>query len=312
MAQIEIKVSGRIPKYFFGVLKEKYREEIKLALQYCNLDVVETENEFLGKVLALTLEGAWGDDPAEEFYKAISEEDLKKLPKFNELINDFIAGNESHFQMIDCLFDSPDLRKYGSYNRISLFEDNALITISNYITNEIIVEETSLADFILGGQETLWAEDIEEGTIGYEDLIRLNEFRSKNVDFGFDAKSESFTWYKNKLGATFLCTELGYPELENFFSANPEEEQVTIYFDDITNWTFLVDTEGEEFDFKNLIFVDYAGAQEFRNTDSVIFSHIFYKNNHIKPVENWIRDKGITLMYGDVSGTYSLSFFLYQ
>jgi hypothetical protein len=36
MAQIQINVSGRIPKYFFGVLNEKYRDEVKESLQYCN------------------------------------------------------------------------------------------------------------------------------------------------------------------------------------------------------------------------------------------------------------------------------------
>ena len=73
MAEIEINVSGRIPKYFFGVLDEKYRDEVKEALQYCNEDV-ETENDFLNLVFNLTLDG-WGD-PKEALFNAISKEDL--------------------------------------------------------------------------------------------------------------------------------------------------------------------------------------------------------------------------------------------
>jgi len=84
MAQIEINVSGRIPKYFFGVLNEKYRDEVKESLQYCNEDV-ETENDFLNLVFSLTLDG-W-DDPKEALFNAISKEDLEKLPNFNELVN---------------------------------------------------------------------------------------------------------------------------------------------------------------------------------------------------------------------------------
>ena len=80
MAEIEINVSGRIPKYFIGVLDEKYRDEVKEALQYCNEDV-ETENDFLNLVFNLTLEG-WGD-PKEALFNAISKEDLEKLPNFN-------------------------------------------------------------------------------------------------------------------------------------------------------------------------------------------------------------------------------------
>jgi hypothetical protein len=51
---------------------------------------------------------------------------------------------------------------------------------------------------------------------------------------------------------------------------------------------------------KNLTFVSYSGAEEFRNSAcEIIFSHLFYKNRLIQPDENWSRDKGISLMYGE-------------
>lgn len=311
MAKIEITVSGRIPKYFFGALNEKYREEIKEALQYCNDEEIETENEFLERIFALTLDG-W-DDPKEDLYNTISKENLEKLPNFNELVNDFIENGGSHYEMIDCLFDSVSMYKYGSNYGVSFFEDDAYITVKNCETDEVLVEESKLEDFISGGQETMWAEEVEEGGDGYEDLVRINEFRLKNNDFGFEPESDYFSWHKNELGATFLSTSLDYPELEEFFKSHPHEEQATVYFDDITEWTFFVDTEDEEFDFKNLTFVSYSGAEEFRNSAcDIVFSHLFYKNELINPDENWIRDKGITLMYGESRGLESLRFFLYQ
>ncbi|NDF16392.1 MAG: hypothetical protein EB079_00285 [Verrucomicrobia bacterium] len=104
-----------------------------------------------------------------------------------------------------------------------------------------------------------------------------------------------------------------YSELSEFEESQPKEEQVTIYFDDITNWTFYIDTQDEEFDMKNLTFVSDPGTEEFRNSAcDLVFSHLFYKNEIIEPDENWIRDKGITLMYGESRGLEDLGFFLYQ
>jgi hypothetical protein len=304
MAQIEINVSGRIPKYFFGVLREEYRDEVKEALQYCNEDV-ETENDFLNLIFSLTLDG-W-DNPQEALFNAISKEDLEKLPKFNELVNDFIENGGSHFEMIDCLFDNPDLSKYGSYYGISFFENDAQISV--LVNDETLVEEVSLKDFCNG--ETFWAEEVEEGTEEYKDVQKITEFKSVNSDFGFDPEDDYYNWNKNEAGVTFLSSQLMYPELDEFTESHPREEQVTIYFDDITTWSFYIDTEDEEFDMKNLTFVSYPGAEEFRNSAcDIVFSHLFYKNELIQPDENWIRDKGITLMYGESRGLDRLDFFI--
>jgi hypothetical protein len=122
MAKIKINVSGRIPKYFFGVLNEKYRDEVKESLQYCN-DDVETENDFLNLVFSLTLDGP--NEPKEELFNVISKEDLEKLPNFNELVNNFIENGGSHFEIIDCLFDNPDLKE------ISTYSNNKYISVPN-------------------------------------------------------------------------------------------------------------------------------------------------------------------------------------
>jgi hypothetical protein len=306
MAQIEINVSGRIPKYFFGVLNEKYRDEIQEALEYCGEDV-ETANDFLNLIFSLTLD-SW-NDPQEELFNVISKEDLEKLPNFNELVNDFIENGGSHYEMIDCLFDSPDLSQYGSYYGVSFFEDDAQISIVDVENEQTLVEETSLKEFSDG--ETFWAEDVEEGTEEYNDVQRINEFKSENSEFGFDSEDDYYSFHKNEAGVTFLSSELSYPNLSEFTESHPIDEQVTIYFDDITTWSFYIDTEDEEFDMKNLTFVSYPGAEEFRNSScEIVFSHLFYKNELIKPDENWIRDKGITLLYGESRDLERLDFLL--
>jgi len=308
MAQIEINVSGRIPKYFFGVLNEKYRDEIQEALEYCGEDV-ETANDFLNLIFSLTLDG-W-NDPQEELFNVISKEDLEKLPNFNELVNDFIENGGSHYEMIDCLFDSPDLSQYGSYYGVSFFEDDAQISIVDVENEQTLVEETSLEEFCNG--ETFWAEEVEEGSEEYKDVQRITEFKSANSDFGFDPDDDYYSWNKNEVGVTFLSSQLMYPELEEFLESNPIEDQVTIYFDDITTWSFYIDTEDEDFDMKNLTFVSYKGSEEVRNSAcEQVFNHLFYKNELIEPEENWIRDKGISLMYGERGGSDTLGFFLYQ
>jgi hypothetical protein len=305
MAQIEITVSGRIPKFFFGALNERYKEEIKEALQYCSEDI-KTENDFLNLIFDLTLDGF--NDPQEALFNAISKEDLEKLPNFNELVNNFIKRDEGHFQMIEWLFDYPNMEEYGFYYGISFFENDAYITIKNSETDEVLTEETRLSDFISGDQEQIWAEEVKEGDEGYEDLQKINQLKSENPNFGF-SEDDYFRWYKNELGSMFLSDQLSYPNLVKFTEENPREEQVTIYFYDISEWTFFIDTENEDFDFKNLTFVSYPGAEEFR--DGIIFSHLFYKNQPIVADENLIRDKGITLLYGESRGLNRLDFFLY-
>ena len=301
MAKIEIKLSGRIPKYFFGVLKDKYKEEAKEALQYCN--DIKTENDFLNLIFALTLDGI--NDPKEALFNAISKEDLEKLENFNELVMSFIESGEGHYQMIDCLFDSPCLTKYGSYYGISFFETDAQISIIE--NDRALVEETSLEDFI-SDAETIWVEEVEEGTEEHKDLLRINQFRSE-TSFGFDPNDEYYSWRKNEAGATFLSSQLLYSELDEFANDNPIDQQATIFFDDITDWTFYIDTEGEDFDMKDLTFVSYPGAEEFIS-DNIVFSHLFYKNEVIVPDENCIRDKGISLMYGKSRGLARLDFFI--
>lgn len=308
MSKVKIEITGRIPKYFFGALKEEFRLEIKQALDLSN-GSVETENDFVNLIFNLALDGL--DDAKERIYNCISKENLESLPNLNRVVNE---KHDNHFHLIDRLFDSPRLSKYGSEYGISFFEDDANISISNENNNEGIVQETTLQEFSNAPIDGFWGEEVEEGGEGFEDLQRINELISSNVDFGFSVDDGlCFGWEKNEMGCTFLDCELNYPDLEEFLNSNEESNQVTIYFDDITNWTFVIDTKDQDFDAKNLTFVNYRPSEEFRNSArEIIFSHLFYKNDLILPEENLVRDKGITLTYGDSRELESLNFFLNQ
>lgn len=304
MAQIEISISGRIPKYFFGVLKEEYREEIKEALRYCD-EIIETENDFLNYVFNLFGEVCCGmhdkNNSAEvvveknpEIFSVISEDNLKKLPNFYSLVRDFIDYGGSHFEMIGRLFDSPELYKYGSLYGLIFFEDDAKISIMDYNTDEYLLEETYLSEFTKSNYNKSYEESIK-------DSIRINKLISSNLKFGFPSKKdENLTFYKNELGATFISCKLNYPELQIFNNTNPVEHQVTIYFDEVSNFNFYIDCKNEEFDMKNLTFLNYSSAQKFRNSAcQVIFSHLFYKNKLIELSENTIHFDDHILMYGE-------------
>jgi CxxC motif-containing protein len=303
---VKIKLSGRIPKFFFGVLREEYRDEIKEALQYCS-DDVQTENDFLNLVFALALEDS--EDAQDALFNVISREDLENLPNFNELVNEFVEDGGNHFYMIDRLFDYPNMNQYGSNYGISFFEDNAQISISDMNSDEVLVEKTSLEEFISGGQDVIEAEEVEENSEEYENLKKLNALKDANPEFGF-SQDNYFRWHKNEYGSVFLTDGLEYPELDEFSSSNSSDEQVTIHFDDIVTWSFYIDTKGEKFDMKNLTFVNMGRSDEFRDSENIVFSHLFYKNELVEPEEDWHRDKGITLMYGTSREYNTLDFFI--
>jgi hypothetical protein len=141
MDEIKIKVSGRIPKYLFGTLNQKYRNELEEALTYCNGEI-ETEQDFLYAILKMTLEDS--ENAREEFLNIITKENLQRLTNFNRLVNQIIEGDWNHFELIDDsdFFTCPD------YNNgyITMFEGDSHITI--FKNDEEILEEMKLSDFV--------------------------------------------------------------------------------------------------------------------------------------------------------------------
>lgn len=66
--------------------------------------------------------------------------------------------------------------------------------------------------------------------------------------------------------------------MTEFEKNNNREYGVTVYFDDITTWSFMIETEEDEIDMSKLTFVNYSGSEEFRSSN-VVFNHLFYGND---------------------------------
>ncbi len=309
MGLFEIQVSGRIPKYFFGTLMKEFRDELSLAVELCKGENVEDENDFLNLIFNLPMDGP--TNHLEELFNEISREDLAKLPNFNRVVNEYIEEEFGHYIMMEALFDYPDYRGvgYGTFTGISFFEDDATIAVYDYDGNEVMTE-TNLSDFI---EETSSGstDETEEGDDSYEDLLQIRKIKEANPNFGFSTGDNEYTyWGKNEHGCKFINDQLEYPELIKFDDNNDRDNGVTIYFDDITTWSFMVETGEEEFDLSKITFVNYPGSNDFRGND-VIFSHVFYGEELLDMEENWLRDKGIEMKYGKTRGYERLDFFLY-
>jgi len=310
MGLFEIQVSGRIPKYFFGTLMKEFRDELTQAVELCKGENVEDENDFLNLIFNLPMDGP--GNHVEELFEEISRDDLAKLPNFNRVVNEYIEEEFCHYIMMEALFDYPEYRNngYGTFCGISLFEDDA--TISVYDEEGLAVfEETRLSDFIEGGEDNISNEETEEGDNRFDQLVQIRKIKAANTNLGFSEGENEFTyWFTNEHGCKFISDSMSYPKLEEFLKENDKEQGLTIYFDDITTWSFMVETEDDEIDMSKLSFVSYSGSQEFRGND-VLFSHVFYGEELLDMEENWHRDKGIELTYGKSRRYETLNFFLY-
>jgi hypothetical protein len=256
------------------------------------------------------------EESKKEIFDVIDPINLRKIPNFNNLIENLISKDLSHFEVMEELFYSPETDMYGSPLGMLFFEEHTKISIvsvfgshRNTVTPvSSILQEMHLKEFATC-EDSYWSESLNDET-GYTYFNKIKDLKSKNLFFGF-TNDDEFGWYKNSWGSTFLSTDLYFNNLIKFSESHADEYQVTILFDEVVNWFFYIETDNEEFDFKNLTFVNNNKAGEFRGSSKdVIFSHLFYKNEIILPDENYIKSKGISLMYGDERGWETLDFFL--
>ncbi len=297
MKGIEVNLKGRIGKYFFGALRVDYFSEMQEALQFCTEDV-NTVSSLASLIFRLSLDNL--NDPFEALYNGISRKNLEKFPKLTELV-DWIKKEEcGHYPVIEDMFE------YASQNSeksiVSFYENDATITVT--VNGEKLIVEQKLGEF---------AESSGEGNI--EDNIDSQEYKSlkslieNNADFGFSSLEDFYGWDINKQGAMFINDWFRPKELVDFVDNTDKERQVTIYFDDITDWTFYA--KDEEFNFKNLTFTAYSCAEDFRQSRcETIFNYLFYKGKLMDKEEKWAGDKGITLTIGDERGMDKLSFLI--
>ena len=275
--EVEIKVSGRIPKYFFGILGEEYQKEIDEILDYCH-DEIETEQDFLEKFLELSLECS--DRAFESFFEeVISEENLANFPEFKsafDIIKDESAG---HYRLMEIMFETD-----WTYGEVTFFESDAQIDIK--VDGESIYEGT-LEDF---DDETSGG-NMEEDSDS-EDAAEIRLLAEKNTNFGMEP--EYANWNRNNQGSLFTRINI---DPEGLTKMSKSDYSVTIYMDDIIEYFFYI-AEVEDFDMSKLNFVSHAWVDQFRNSACPTkFNYVFYDNKEVGRDQNWIRDKGVTLYY---------------
>lgn len=274
--EIKIKVSGRIPKYFFGTVKEEFQSELDEIVQYCNEDI-EDEQDFLMKILGLTLEDS--ESEREVFFnEVISEDDLNRFPNFKKLHGDIIEEDAQHFRLFEMLFDSD-----WTFGSISFFETDARVEITS--GDETLFEGTleEFADEASGG-------NMEEHS-EFEDAEEIRQLAAANPSYGMDV--EYGNWFRNEKGALFAAVNVDAPGLVDM---SKSDYSVTIHMDDIVDHHFIV--EAEEFDMSKLAFVSHVWADQFRNSACTTkFNYVFYDREEAWHEETWHRDKGISLLY---------------
>ena len=278
MNSVIINVFGRIPKYFFGVLRSDFREEIDGIVRCCGEDI-EDEQTFLRKILSLVLED--NEEEKERFYSdVIDKEELSKFPKFEAFISEIMENNFDHFHLMSELFESGN----RMFSFVNFFETDTKIKIS--IDDESLYEGRMIdfADALSGG-------NMEEDSDS-ECADTLRSLVNDNGDFGMDV--EYSTWSNNSHGCLFANIDM-WPK--SMVPLVDSEYGVSIYMDDISEFSFCLDVE--DFDIKKLTFVRFTSADEFRGLGGVdvAFNYVFYNNEPVIPDESWLRDKGITLFY---------------
>jgi hypothetical protein len=282
---VEITLSGRIPKYFFGLLKEEFREEIKSIIGM-SIPGLLNEQTLLTAILKTTLED-YEDDRA--YFEQLLKRDeiVKQCPNLVALYQEIEEYNLDHFGLYEALFDTADYWPGGT-GFVSFFEDDCNISIS--VNGESTMKEISLGEFseISSGYHTEnGPENDSEKSI---DKLLKDFITSNMYYFGL---SEDMGVNCNKLGVMFAKEWFVPPVLEDVCD---RKYNVTIQHDDIIDYTFYFETEN--FDFKKLLFLTYANYADFRNNSSTTFAnYIFYDNEILTPDETWHRDKGIELEY---------------
>ena len=113
----------------------------------------------------------------------------------------------------------------------------------------------------------------------------------------------------NPNGCVFVKGVGKFKELRRFDSDNASNNQVTIFFDDITTWQFLL--ADDCFRLNKVIFSAHQPSKLFRESAcETVFNNIWYGGNVVVPTEKRYRDKGVEIYYGAKRGNMSLSSFL--
>jgi len=278
---LEIKISGRIPEYYFASVKEEYIEVFEKAIEHAN-ENMDTMQKFLEALLKTTLENK--EEDTEIFKADIDMEEVKKdCPKLVELLGEIKEYNMDHYALYDEIFDVP----YEP--RVIFIEDDARISITkNRGENEVLAEQ-KLSEF-LGEEKEIDLTEAENEAIKNQ-ITELCE--EQESEFVFDGEIDTVWQSANK---TLTISNWVKPDDLTYDDFLEKEHQLVIIHDDIVDYTFSITTKN--FDLAKITFLQFASASEVRESAAeLVANYLFYGKEHIKPDKNWHRDKGIELKY---------------
>ena len=281
--RIKIKISGRIPEYYFASVKEEYIEVFEKAIEHAN-ENMDTMQTFLEALLKTVLEDK--EEDMEIFKVDLDMEAIKEdCPKLVELLDMIKEYDMDHYGLYDEIFDVP----YEP--RVIFIEDDARITITKNWGEDEVLAAQKLSDF-LGEQEHKDLTEAENEAIKNQ-ITALYE--AQNGEFAFDGDVEDMTVFQSEK-KTLLISNWIKPDDLTYDNFLEKEHHVVIIHDDIVDYTFDITTKN--FDLAKITFLQFSGAEEIRNSAAeLVANYLFYGDKHISPDKDRHRDKGIELKY---------------
>ncbi|MFK7946832.1 MAG: hypothetical protein AB8G11_04530, partial [Saprospiraceae bacterium] len=280
---LEIKISGRIPEYYFASVKDEYIEVFEKAIEHAN-ENMDTMEPFLQALLKTTLENK--EEDMEIFKVDMDMEAVKEdCPKLVELLDKIKEDNMDNYELYDEIFDVP----YEP--RVIFIEDDAHISITKNWGEDEVLAEQKLSDF-LGEQEHKDLSEAENEAIKNQ-IMALHE--AQNHEFVFDGEVEDMTVFQSEKKTLTINNWMKPDDLttDDFLE---KEHDVVIIHDDIVDYTFSITTKN--FDLAKIIFLQFASAEEVRNSAAeLVANYLCYEDKHISHNKDKHRDKGIELKY---------------
>lgn len=276
---VEIEISGRIPNFFFGAVREEYLEELQTALD-CSSDDIEEIGDVIQALFHTTLDNSFEDHL--ETFKSNFDMDIisDKCPNIMEIIQMVENDEMGHYRFYEWFLDDPR-------HDINVIEDDAFITIT--VNNEVIVDREELKDFLIDSEFPDYDNDSKTKTI-VKDFLDANK---ESYGLDYDDLEDDISIGVSKNGVKQISH---WMEHENFKDFKTRENNVTVCHDNISILYYNFDTEN--FDLAKLIFLGYSNMADFHNSaPEYVGSYLAYGSEVIEPEVEVERDKGIELEY---------------
>lgn len=284
--QVHIKIGGRIPSYYFGVVRPSLVEELDKALEHVSEDI-EDVGDLLKALHEMSLE--WASEAIERFKEETNWDGFAaNCPELAELVTRMEEEGMGHYAFYDEMFRSPN-------NDLIFIEADAHITIT--VNDEEVVSNMRLSEYI---GETSYVDLDEEAEQSLKaDMEGMME--ALDDKFGFPSAEENsiedrINVSRSPSGCLLLSSWMEPPVFMPF--VKERSHFVTIDHDDIVDYNYYF--ECETFEPEKLRFLSHSGAAEIRRSaEELIANELIYGHEHLSPERDWYRDKGIELNYED-------------